>query len=125
MTVLSENGVGEEQAERRPTERVVLRQVRAIEIPPGTDPERVAAAVEALHPKAKRAERDGSVIDAWQEVARVEGATKTAAVESYAGKPGTPDAKVGTFRAPGLTAWKGAMVYDAPPLPLVERRVIE
>lgn len=116
---------GSKSEERKPTERIVLRRVVALSIPDGATEEQVQAAVAALYPKARKAEVAGAVGEAWQEVARHTASTKIAAIEAYAGKPGTPDAKVGVFRAPTVTSWKDAAVYDAPPLPLVERSVIE
>lgn len=118
-------GESEQDQERRPTERVILKAERVVVLPAGAQPDQIAVAVEALYPKAKRAEREASIADAWLEVARHTAATKSAAVEAHAGKPGTPDAKLGTFRAPTLTAWKDAVVHDAPPLPLVQRSVID
>lgn len=108
--------------DRKPTERVILRSAKVLVIPDGATPEQIQAAASALYPKGRA---KPPMVTAWTEEARVVAATKTAAIEAHAGKPGTPDAKLGVFRAPTLTAWKDATVYAAPPLPLVERSVIE
>jgi hypothetical protein len=110
---------------RAPTERVVLKQERVIVLPFDVAPEQLAAAVEAAYPKASRAVREAAVADGWLEVSRQTAASKVAAIEAYAGKPGTADAKLGIFRAPTVTSWKDAVVHSAPPLPLIERQVIE
>jgi hypothetical protein len=102
-----------------------MRAARVIVIPEQIEAEQLAAAVEVLYPKGKRPEREAAVVDAWLEVARVTAPTKVAAIEAHAGKPGTPDARLGVFRAPTLTSWKDAQVYNAPPLPLVERTTVD
>jgi hypothetical protein len=114
----------EEAAERRPTERVILERVRVVVLPDAMTPEQQAAISAALH-AGKGKVRTVPVEEAWREVARKVGSSKRAAIEEYAGKAGTPDAKVGVFRAPSTTAWKGGVENTAPPLPLVESRVIE
>lgn len=109
-----------ENGNRRPTERVVLRCERVLVLPDGTTAEQLEEAAKALKLRGKPV-----TDEAWIEVGRHVAATKTAAIEAHAGKPGTPDAKVGLYRAPSSTAWKGAVSYSAPPLPLVQRQVIE
>lgn len=113
---------GEETA-RVLAERVVLERVRALRIPDEATDEQIAQAVEIL----RGGKRKALVVqgEAWMEVARVTAQTKVAAVRAYAGEPGTPDAKVGTWRAPTVTAWKDAVVHEAPPAPLVVSRVVE
>lgn len=113
------------EADRKPTERVVLQRVVAMRIPDGATEEQVQAAMDALYPKAKATERAGAVGEAWRHVKTVTAPTKSAAIEAHAGKAGTADALVGVFRAPSVTAWKGGVVYSAPPQPLIERSVIE
>lgn len=115
----TKNGTAED---RKPTERVVLELANVLVIPPDASAEQIDAAREAL--KAKRGGK-ATARPAWLEVRRVEGASKTAAIESYAGKAGTSTAKVGTFRAPTVTAWKGAVVHDQPPEPLITRSMID
>lgn len=111
----------EQKAERKPTERVVLKHETVLVLPAGTD----LATLFAPDTKTLRKMGIGPPIEAWVEVARQTAPTKIAAIEAHAGKPGTADALVGTFRAPTLTSWKDAAVYDAPPAPLVERTVID
>jgi hypothetical protein len=124
VTEQTENGVVdvEEAAERKPTERVILERVAALVIPADATVELVDQAAKVLQGKSRTRIRRG---EAWVEVSRQTAAGKTMAVELYAGKSGTADAKVGVWRAPTVTAWKGAIVHEAPPAPLVERRVIE
>lgn len=112
----------ERKAERVPTERIVLRSVAAIEVPADVTGDQLEQ-VAAIFKRKGRAK--GSVVGAWLEVARVTAPTKLAAIEAHAGKAGTPDALVGTFRAPTVTAWKDAEVYAAPPAPLVERTTVD
>lgn len=125
MTELENGAVAEEEAaERKPTERVILERVSVLVIPDGTDPEKLGEAIRALTPaRGKRAVNQAH--EAWVEVSRQTAASKTAAIELYAGKAGTADAKVGVWRAPTVTAWKQAIVYEAPPVPLIERTVID
>lgn len=117
--------VEEEKVEkvRAPTERVVLRQVDVLLLEDVSDGAR--ASIEELI-KADRKSKHAVAV-AWLEVSRRSGMalTKLAAIEAHAGKAGTPDALVGTFRAPSLTSWKDAEVYSAPPAPLVERTTVD
>lgn len=132
---MAENGNGsdaaaEAAAERKPTERVILKAEQVLVLPDGFDVAALkgtqAQAEAALMTLAKGGSKTrGHVGEAWVEVGRHVASTKTAAIEMHAGKPGTPDAKLGTFRAPTLTAWKDGVRYDAPPLPLVERSAVE
>lgn len=117
-----QNGNAED---RRPTERVILKHARVLVIPDGVEPEKLGEAIRLLMPARGRRNPEDAAREAWIEVDRQTAASKVRAIELYAGKPGTPDAKVGTFRAPTATAWRGAVIYTAPPAPLVERSVIE
>lgn len=111
----------ERKAERVPTERVVLRHVEVLLLEDVSEGAR--ASIEELI-KADRKSKH-AVTGAWLEVSRRTAPTKLAAIEAHAGKAGTPDALVGTFRAPTVTAWKDAEVYAAPPAPLVERTTVD
>jgi hypothetical protein len=119
----------EEAAERRPTERVILQHSFVIKLPGGGVDrevlEKVIKLLELKGPNGRAAKPQDVLGEAWVEVSRKVGSSKRAAIEEYAGKAGTPDAKVGVFRAPSTTAWKGGVENTAPPLPLVESRVIE
>ena len=121
---MTENGNGstEEQAERKPTERVVLKQ-EAVLLVSGLDPEKVDEAIKLLGVKVRKGQP--RIQFGWVEVARHLAPTKLAAIEAHAGKAGTADALQGVFRAPTVTAWKDAEVYTAPPAPLVERTTVE
>lgn len=105
--------------ERKPTTRVVLRRAFVLEVPDNVDGEKLADAKKALGIKATAAP-----VEAWVECGRFVG-TKQTAIEQHAGKPGTADAKPGAYRAPTLTAWKGATEYVKPDAPLVQRRMFE
>lgn len=107
---MAENG---KATDSKPTERVVLRKMRVIIVPDGATDEQIAAAQKALP-------RNAVCVQAWEPVKAATG-SKTQAIESYAGKPGTPDAIPGTYKAPNVSSWAGGEVYDAPPKPLVER----
>lgn len=103
-----------------PTKRVVLRKVLALAVPSGATTEQLIAAHKALGGKGAPAE-----IDVWQECGEFEGSSKDRAIELFAGKPGTPDAKPGTYKAPGASAFAGGMRLTAPPKPLVEKESID
>jgi hypothetical protein len=94
--------------DREPTLRVVLRRELAIVL---TD-----LKVRGI-PKDVAAPRE-----TWAVMAQVNGASKLNAIEAYAGKAGTPDAKPGAYRAPTAKAWAGGEEYVKPPEPKVERR---
>lgn len=111
----------EDKAERKPTERVVLKRETVLVLPPGVD----LAQLFAPDTKALKKMGIGPPVEAWIEVARATAPTKATAIEAHAGKAGTPDALQGVFRAPTVTSWKDGVVYEAPPMPLVERSVIE
>lgn len=106
---------------RGPTKRVVLRRENVLTIPQGTDPEKVVEAAKLLGLKGKIT--DGA--EAWLVIGVFDGDSKTKAIEVYAGKPGTPDAKAGDYKAPPLSGWAGGERYKAPPRPLFEREPLE
>lgn len=108
------------EEERGPTMRLVLRRVAVLELPEGITTEQIIAAHKALG--GKGAPREGA---AWVEVGEFEGASKEHAIEAHAGKPGTAEAKVGTFKAPTVKAWAGGLRFSAPPKPLVEKETID
>lgn len=109
------------EAEARVTRRVVVSQHAVLLLPSGgVSSEGLAAAWKALG--LKGAPREAA---AWVVVGEFDGASKDDAIEAYAGKPGTPDAKVGTYKAPGARSWAGGARYAAPPKPLVEREAID
>lgn len=111
----------EEAVERQPTERVILERIRALRVPDDVTDEQLAEALKALTKGKRRL-----VIEVgWVEVSRQIGSSKKGAIEAYAGKAGTADAKVGVFRAPSVTAWKGALSFEAPAKPLVQARLID
>lgn len=111
----------QEEQDRRPTERVILQRVQALPIPEGVTAEAVTEAAKLLKVRG----RVPLPLVVWTEVDRKTAATKKAAIEAYAGKAGTPDAKAGEYRAPSLTAWKGGLRLVAPPKPLIEAEVFE
>lgn len=114
---------GKQAAEdRKPTQRVVLRQERVLVISDEVTDEQIGEAVKALGGRTGR--KAVSVPVAWVECGEFTG-SKKGAIEAYAGKAGTPDAKVGTFKAPTVTAMKGGIKHSAPPLPLVQSEAID
>lgn len=117
---MAENG---QDAERRVTRRMVLRRERVLVLPDDVEltAERQKAIAAALGVKTSTKLLPG---DAWMVVGEFSG-SKTGAIEAFAGKPGTPDALPGTYKAPGVIAWKGGQVYEKPPEPKVERTALE
>jgi hypothetical protein len=109
------------ETEGAKTRRVVLKRERVLVVPEGVtvDPVKLAAALGI--PKTPKLVAS----DAWVVVGEFEGATMESAIEKHAGKAGTPDAKLGTFKAPTARSFKGGVVYKAPPKPLVERTALE
>lgn len=103
--------------DEKATKRVVLQKQRVLVLPPGLD---VQSLVELKDEKELRKLIGAKLTEAWSVVGEFEGASKQAAIEAYAGKPGTPDAKVGTFKAPTASAFAGGRRYEAPPKPLVQ-----
>jgi hypothetical protein len=108
--------------ERKTTMRLVLQRRQVLVLPDGVDAEKIAAAAKALGVRV-----NGSGVDtsAWLPVGEFQGVSQTKAIEAYAGKPGSPDAKVGAFKAVPTSSWRGGELYEAPPAPLVERRALE
>lgn len=115
----------EQLAERKPTERVILREERVLLLPGEITAEQQKAIADVLHDGGKGKPKIPLVTVAWREVARHIASGKIGAIELHAGKPGTPDALEGVYRAPTVTSWKGAIEYVAPPEPLFERRVVD
>lgn len=115
-----------EEAPRGPTRRVVLRRERVIVLPDGVDDEKLAEALKVLGVKGKAPDpRRTRTVDAWVVVGEFEGHSKQNAIEAHAGKPLTPDAAPGTYKAPTTTAWAGGRHYERPPKPKVEVRDID
>lgn len=117
---MAKNGDRPEE-ERKPTERVVLQRVDALVLD-GVSEQSQEAIRELI--KADR-KSTFQAAQTWLEVARVAAPSKLAAIEEHAGKPGTPNAKVGVYRAPTLTSWKDGVSYEAPPAPLVQRSAVD
>lgn len=107
-------------AEPRDTKRVVLRRERVIVVPDHIDIEQTVQHLKAADSKTWG--KGTEAIDAWVVVGEFDGVSKTKAIEAYAGKPGTPDAKPGAYKAPTASAFSGGSIYEAPPAPLVQRR---
>jgi hypothetical protein len=94
-----------EDEERGATKRVVLRRSNVLVLPDGVtadDMEKIRAALTGTRLRASKAEA------AWIVVGEFEGSSKDAAIKAHAGEPNTPDAKPGAFKAPSVSAWKGA-----------------
>jgi hypothetical protein len=116
------------------TKRVVLRRHRAILLPDSmTDEHAVAAEAkvaeviedESVELAPGDREQLRVVGEAWVVIGHFEGKTKTNAIEAHAGKPNTPDAKPGAYKAPGVSAWSGGELYERPPEPKVERKALD
>lgn len=120
-----DNGSNAEEP-RGPTKRVVLRRESVIALTDLDEVQReeILKAVAAVKvrglPKGVTQPQE-----AWSVVGVFEGHSKTKAIEAHAGKPGTPDAKPGAFKAPSVSAWAGGELYKAPPKPLFEREALE
>lgn len=110
--------------ERKPTQRVVLRRERVLALPDGVRIEELVAAKDerAMMKLLGLRVGDDPYGEAWVPVGEFEGASMTKAIEAYAGKPGTPDAIPGAYKAPTVSAWAGGEEYVKPPAPKVERR---
>lgn len=116
----SSNGTnGKERAETR---RVVLERARVIVLPAGVTDVDAKKLAEALGVPAKT--KIVTSTEAWLVAGEFGGASKEKAIEAYAGKAGTPDAKVGAFRAVPVSAWKDGVRHEAPPRPLVEKKAL-
>ena len=112
------------EGEARDTRRMVLKRERVLVLPEGIPNEAVKAAQDVIR-KANKAVGSGLSTLAWVEMGEHSGAAKQAAIEAYAGKPNTPDAKPGEYKAPGMTAWKGGRRYVKPPETKIEAEDIE
>lgn len=123
------------EEERTPTRRTVLKRERVLVLPEDTE---AAEAVVALIVAAKAGKTPAAetvakakkavippVAEAWIVVGEFEGSSKQNAIEAYAGKPNTPEAKPGAYKAPGATAWAGGRHYERPPAPKVEARDLD
>jgi len=118
MASSSDNG----KATERDTKRVVLRRHRVIVAPEALvelTTENAKAIATALGVK-----NIPPLEEAWIVVGEFEGASKTKAIEAHAGKPGTPDAKPGVYKAPSVSAFAGGEEYVKPAQPKVERRAL-
>lgn len=105
-------------AEDRTTKRMVLARAEAIIIPEGIDPEKLKEALRLIGGRSVPK-------TVWWEVGEFEGSSKQNALEAYAGKPNTPEAKPGAYKAPGASAWAGGRLYEKPPEPKVEVRDLD
>jgi hypothetical protein len=115
---------GKAETPREPTQRVILRCQRVLVLPEDISAEQIETLLNAIKPlKLKGGAL--AVEEAWQPVGIHEGQSKEDAIESHAGKPGSPDALEGKFKAPTVRAWAGGARYAAPPKPLVERESID
>jgi hypothetical protein len=119
----------QEEEARPDTRRVVLKRERVLVLPDGVtladiDPKDAEAIRRLLGIKGGRANVQAHV-EAWVVVGEFAGASKTKAIEAHAGKPGTPDAKPGAYKAPTWSAWSGGELYEKPPEPKVERRSLD
>lgn len=103
---------------KTPTQRMVLRGERVIVLPESVTDAMVTEALKTLKGKA-------SVEDAWVPVGVHVGDTKDQAIEAHAGRPGTPDAAPGVYKAPTVKAWAGGLRLVAPPRPLIEKETID
>ncbi len=103
------------------TSRVVLRRERVLMVPEGFD----AGADEKKMPKELLKLVGAPVIEAWVAVGEFPGGSKQASIEAYAGKPNTPGAKVGAFKAVPASAFRGGRNYERPPEPKVEVRDLD
>lgn len=119
----------ETPAEKKETRRVVLKREQVLVLAPGVTLEQIAKCADEKALRRLLVSRAESpprfVMEAWVWIGEFSGAAKDDAIRSYAGEPGTPDAKVGDYKAPGVTAWKGGLRFVAPPKPLVQAEAIE
>lgn len=121
--------------EDKPTKRVVLRRERAILLPETMTEDalaRLASGDGAKQlakllglPESSKVPTACIGVEAWTVVGEFEGKSKTQAIEAHAGKPNTPDAKPGAYKAPTSAAFAGGALYEAPPQPLVERKALD
>lgn len=109
--------------ERADSERMILKRERMIALPDGLTDESVEE-LRALVEQNLGTTGAVKTVDAWVPVAIGRG-DKLKAIESYAGKPGSPDAIPGTYKAPPVRSMAGGAVYERPPEPKVERKVLD
>lgn len=116
---------------RMVTERVVLQRVQALIVPAGIEPKKLADAIRLLAPpepaQAVKPEAGAGADrghELWLECGTFTG-SKVGAIEAYAGKPGSADAKVGEWRAVPARSWKGGVRHSQPALPKVERELVQ
>lgn len=114
--------------ERGVTKRIVLRRERVIVLPEGVAEEVIARLLGSIdfgpEKRLKAALTKAGPTDGWIVVGEFEGADMTRAIELHAGKPGTPDAIPGVYKAPSVRAWTGGEEYVKPPEPKVERKAL-
>lgn len=117
--------------DRKPTERVILKRERVLVLPDGVDVsaltsgEGAAKLAQALGLKSGKVPTASVGVDAWVVVGEFVGDSPRKAIEAHAGKPGTPEAKPGVYKAPTASGWKGGRQYEKPELPKVEARDID
>jgi hypothetical protein len=114
-----------EDEEREPTRRVVLRRERVLVLPESLSDEDVQSILKAVQDSKKLPAPSKALTHAWMEIGTFTGASKDNAIEAHAGKAGTPDAKLGEYKAPTASAWAGGTRYKAPPKPLAEKEAID
>lgn len=116
--------------DRKPTERVILKRERVLVLPDDVDVAALASGdgaaklAQALGLKSGKVPTASVGVDAWVVVAEAVGSPRKA-IEAHAGKPGTPEAKPGVYKAPTASGWKGGRQYEKPELPKVEARDID
>lgn len=120
--------MADEGRERKDTKRTVLRRARAIVVPEKATDEQIEQALAALGYGSKSGGRallkKQPPGDVWIVVGEFVGASKREAIEAHAGKPGTPEAIPGAYKAPTTSAWAGGEEYEKPPEPKVERKAL-
>lgn len=115
-----------EQEEREGSgRRLVLKRERAIVLGPGLTAEVEKELLDLVRSNAGGKKTDHDLKEVWLPVGEFEGTSMTRAIEAYAGKPGTPDAKIGAYKAPPVRSWAGGEIYEAPPVPLVQRKALD
>jgi hypothetical protein len=107
--------------ERGATKRVVVKRERVLVIPEGVEAvdEKKLREAFAVGPRVPLV-----MTEAWVVCGEFEG-DKRDAIKVYAGEPGSPDAKPGTYRAPSASAWRGGRHYERPERPKVEAKDID
>lgn len=113
------------KVERVPTKRKILKRERVIVLPETLDGDALDTTLKAVAKEIGM--RIGSLkpTDAWVVVAENEALSETLAIEAHAGKPNTPDAKPGIWKAVSTRSWKGAVFYQVPPEPLVQKWLLD